>query len=74
VQARLDRATCDTGFSQLFPVTTVEHITTEESDHLVLLIQVQDAFPSLSSPNPQGFRFEEMWTRYDDYSVMVESA
>jgi hypothetical protein len=74
VQARLDRATCDASFSEMFPAMVVEHITTEESDHLALLIRVQSAFPSHSSPNPRGFRYEEMWTRHDDYSAMVENA
>jgi hypothetical protein len=40
VQARLDRATGSAELLQLFPCTTVQHIPTEETDHLALLIHV----------------------------------
>jgi hypothetical protein len=46
IQARLDRGTCNMGFSELFPATTVEHIMTEESDHLALLIRVMESIPN----------------------------
>jgi hypothetical protein len=73
VQARLDRATCTAEFSHLFPATMVEHLNTEETDHLALLIKVA-ALPSPQGPNPRGFRFEKMWTRHDDYLPMIEQA
>lgn len=34
IKVRLDRATCDANFMQMFPNTTVEHVITEESDHV----------------------------------------
>jgi hypothetical protein len=74
VQARLDRATCTNSFAQLFPATSVEHVITEESDHLALLIKVMDTVPARRPPNPLGFRFEEMWTRHEGYTSMVEQA
>nr|XP_051220950.1 uncharacterized protein LOC127339093 [Lolium perenne] len=74
VQARLDRATCNDGFAQLFPATYVEHLITEESDHLALLIKVAAAFPTQQRQNPRGFRFEEMWTRHADFQTMIERA
>ncbi|KAM0917175.1 hypothetical protein ACQ4PT_009616 [Festuca glaucescens] len=74
VQARLDRATCTGSFAQLFPATTVEHVLTEESDHLALLIKVMDTPLAQRLPNSRGFRFEEMWTRHEGYVPMVEQA
>jgi hypothetical protein len=64
VQARLDSATCSDSFAQLFPATAVEHVLTEESDHLALLIKVMDMPPVHQLPNSRGFRLEEMWTRH----------
>jgi hypothetical protein len=40
VQARLDRATANEKFLDMFPQTNVQHIITEESDHMALLIKV----------------------------------
>jgi hypothetical protein len=40
VQVRLDRATSTSSFLDLFPMTSVEHIPTEESDHMALLVRV----------------------------------
>jgi hypothetical protein len=45
IQCRLDRGTATTSFLELFPFTSVEHITTEESDHLAILIKVRDEVP-----------------------------
>jgi hypothetical protein len=40
IQVRLDRGTATASFLSLFPLTQVEHIITEESDHMALLIKV----------------------------------
>jgi hypothetical protein len=42
VQVRLDRGTATAPFLALFPLTQVEHIVIEESDHMALLIRVQE--------------------------------
>jgi hypothetical protein len=41
IQCRLDRGTATASFLQMFPLTKVEHIVTEESDHMAILIKVQ---------------------------------
>src|SRR5438105_5017951 len=74
IQVRLDRATCNMGFSEAFPATTVEHIETAETDHLGLLIRVAEVFPAQHAPFDRGFRFEEMWTRHDEFNPMLENA
>src|SRR4051812_15737985 len=61
-------------FSALFSATSVDHIMTEESDHLALLMKVRATFTNLVQRGPQGFRFEEMWTRHEGYNPMVEQA
>jgi exonuclease III len=40
VQARLDRAVANSDFLQHFPSTAVQHIVTEESDHMALILKV----------------------------------
>jgi hypothetical protein len=40
VQARLERATANVSFLEMFPLTHVQHIATEESDHMALLIKI----------------------------------
>jgi hypothetical protein len=41
IQVRLDRGMATASFLTLFPLTSVEHIATEESDHMALLIRIQ---------------------------------
>jgi hypothetical protein len=73
VQARLDRATANSGFISMFPNTVVQHIVIEETDHAVLLIKVVgDSGPTQC--RRKGFMFEEMWTKHDEYDDMVYSA
>jgi endonuclease/exonuclease/phosphatase family metal-dependent hydrolase len=50
IQARLDRAVCNSDFLEIFPATSVEHIMTEESDHLALLIRVADSIQTQHPP------------------------
>jgi hypothetical protein len=50
----------------------VEHITTEESDHLAILIKVRDEVPVGQHAGPRGFMFEEMWTKHDGYEEMFK--
>ena len=74
IQVRLDRATCNEGFLQLFPETEVEHILTEESDHQAILVRAQETAPRRCNGSVRPFRFEEAWTRHEQYDTMIEQA
>lgn len=74
IQVRLDRATCNDDFIQMFPETTVDHILTEESDHAALVIHALVTPVTGSSRMHRGFRFEEAWTRHELYDGMVMDA
>jgi hypothetical protein len=74
VQAHLDRATSNEQFLDMFPQTNVQHIITEESDHMALLIRVAVEADSHSLPASRGFMFEEMWTKHENYDSMVKNA
>jgi hypothetical protein len=71
VQARLDRAVGDEKFLQMFANTRVEHVITEESDHLALFIKVQAEVTTGSQLRSRGFMFEEMWMRHESYNESV---
>jgi hypothetical protein len=58
IQVRLDRGT--TPFLALFPLTQVEHVVTEESDHMALIFRVQEELPIRVPAGRRGFQFEEM--------------
>jgi hypothetical protein len=74
VQVRLDRGTATASFLGLFPLTVVEHIATEESDHMALLIRIRDEPPVRGNYAPRGFQFEEMWLKHEGYDDMVAKA
>lgn len=71
IQVRLDRATCNDGFLELFPETNVEHILTEESDHQALLVRALETAPRIDKHGASQFRFEEAWTRHEKYEEML---
>jgi hypothetical protein len=74
IQVRLDMGVATASFLALFPETKVEHIITEESDHMALLIRTE-AIASWKRPSHQrGFMFEEMWLKHDGYDHMIHEA
>jgi exonuclease III len=74
VQCRLDRGTATASFLDMYPLTQVEHVITEESDHLALIIRVDEGQAATKPPAARGFLFEEMWLRHEAYEDMVETA
>jgi hypothetical protein len=74
IQVRLDRGTATMSFLDIFPLTQVEHIITEESDHMALLIRVQEELPRVRQMGQRGFQYEEMWTKHEGYEEMVKEA
>jgi hypothetical protein len=57
----------------MFPATFVEHVITEESDHLALVIHVQIEDAVGARKGPKGFVFEEMWTKHESYEDMIKN-
>jgi hypothetical protein len=74
VQCRLDRATGSPSFLELFPLTQVEHVPTEETDHMALLIRVAAEESKRSPSRSRGFMYEEMWTKHESYEEMIKEA
>jgi hypothetical protein len=74
VQARLDRAVTNDSFLAMFPQSHVQHIVTEESDHMALVIRVAAVFDCRQGRPERGFMYEEMWSRHETYDEMVKNA
>ncbi|XP_073363662.1 uncharacterized protein [Aegilops tauschii subsp. strangulata] len=74
IQVRLDRATCNAEFAQLFPTGEVVHVMTEESDHQALVVKVQVAPAALHPGGQSPFMYEEACTTHEGYEAMIASA
>ena len=60
VEERLDRFCVDTDWSLLFPNATVDHIDSDISDHLPILLKCSPC-PNNKKAKKQSFMFENMW-------------
>jgi hypothetical protein len=74
VQVRLDRGTATASFLNMFMLAEIEHIATEELDHMALLIKIRDQPAVRMPPRSRRFLFEEMWTKHEGYDDMVAKA
>lgn len=74
IQSRMDRATCDDGFTQTFPETRVEHVLVEDSDYAALVVYVQQTQSRHRGRDSWPFRYKEMWARHEGYDDMVLQA
>jgi hypothetical protein len=61
-------------FLELLALTQVQHVATEESDHMALLIKVAAEADSRPHQRTRGFMFEEMWTKHPEYDRMLSDA
>ena len=52
----------------------MEHILTEESDHQALLVHAVETAPRRGQGGERQFRYEEAWTRHDQYESMIAEA
>ena len=66
VQVRLDRATCNDGFAEMFVDITIEHIIMEESDHVALVIRAMETAPHSARAGPRPFKWEEAWVKHTE--------
>jgi exonuclease III len=57
IQVRLDRGTATVSFLELFPHVQVEHIMTEQSDHMALLIRLEQQERKNNVNMRRGFVF-----------------
>jgi hypothetical protein len=74
IQVRLDRGTATARFLELFSLTHVEHIPTEESYHAALVIKLADGAEIAQNRSPRGFVYEEMWLKHAGYEDMIKAA
>lgn len=55
----------------LFSKTHVEHLITEDSDNIVIIVQVLVMAPVRRQRDTGLFKFEEAWIRHEVYDSMV---
>ncbi|KAL0287743.1 UNVERIFIED_CONTAM: hypothetical protein Scaly_2755900 [Sesamum calycinum] len=69
---RLDRACANVGWSQLFPITSVQHIPITCSDHVALLVRLVDIPKHDSRSTP--WRFEAAWLQWEECEKIVANS
>jgi hypothetical protein len=74
IQVRLDRGTATAAFLEMYPLSLIEHIATEESDHMALLIKIAVDPPAQNNVRSRGFMFEEMWLRHEGFDDMIKES
>ncbi|XP_073357926.1 uncharacterized protein [Aegilops tauschii subsp. strangulata] len=74
IQVRLDRATCNGDFAQLFPATEVIHVMTEESDPQAQVIKALKMIGDKGEHGQRPFMYEAVWVRHEQYETMVAAA
>ncbi|XP_073355510.1 uncharacterized protein [Aegilops tauschii subsp. strangulata] len=74
IHVRLDRATCNGDFAQLFPATEVMHVMTEESYHQALVIKALKTTGDKGERGQRPFMYEAAWVRHEQYETMVAAA
>jgi hypothetical protein len=74
MQVRLDMGVVMASFLGLFPDVQAEHVVTEESDHMALVIRTLATAPRRQPGQHRGFMFEEMWMKHEGYESMIQEA
>ncbi|KAF9620248.1 hypothetical protein IFM89_010983 [Coptis chinensis] len=66
IRERIHHVVANDEWLNLFPLVSVDHVTTPSSDHVALVVYVSRKVDS----GPKPFRFHEMWTK-DPYCMDV---
>ena len=73
-QERLDRCTCDDRWCGCFPQAIVEYLDFSKSDHLPILIRLEEVISKTGSGKHKPFRFEPLWLKEEkECRDLVES-
>ncbi|KAI4995096.1 hypothetical protein ZWY2020_034999 [Hordeum vulgare] len=73
VKCRVDRVMANGAFSSCFKDCTMENLIATTSVHYPILISLEGSANQMRTPPvQQGFRFEEMWLRGEDYKDTLE--
>lgn len=58
IKERIDRAFMDKNWLSMFPLTTVQHLATEFSDHCLIFVSTEN----IEDKSNRSFRFLQAWT------------
>lgn len=65
IKVRLDRALASDSWRDLFSHSIVHHLAPSRSDHVPIIVKARVA-PKVHYMRHRRFRFEEMWTTYEE--------
>ncbi|KAL9689836.1 hypothetical protein QQ045_010227 [Rhodiola kirilowii] len=71
VRARLDRAVANQKWRELFPQAVVKHGFSYTSDHLPIILYLEEEIRDRHSRMP---KFEPMWIRHEQFKETVSQA
>lgn len=70
IQEQLDRGFANADWRTAFPEATITHLPAIESDHRLLLLQMNPSTNDL----PKPFKFESMWILHPGTSYIIDEA
>lgn len=68
IKERLDRAVANSDWISLYPSELIEHLRTENSDHMPILIQTT----AMENKGIRPFKFLEAWTTDDSSNSVIQ--
>ena len=71
VKARLDRALVNSAMMNLFEESRVRHVSSVESDHCFLVIELRELNNHKYKEKVKQFRYENVWQSHADYDDLV---
>ncbi|GAA0168242.1 hypothetical protein LIER_23003 [Lithospermum erythrorhizon] len=72
-RARLDRGLANKEWQAMFPEAEVLHLSSNNSDHLPLFVNMRTRIEGLVKQKPR-FQFEESWCMFEETSEIVRDA
>ncbi|KAF9620230.1 hypothetical protein IFM89_010965 [Coptis chinensis] len=70
IKERIDRVVAIAEWLNLFPLVSMDHVTTPSFDHVALVVYVSGKFDN----DPKPFRFHEMWTKDGGDSTLLANS
>lgn len=71
LEARLDRAFGNMDLIHMFAQTRVRHISTTESDHCFVMVDLRECVADERTRGAKQFRYEDVWQTHADYDQLV---
>ena len=74
VKARLDRALANTELLDIFVESRVRHVSSIESDHCFLVVELREHQNNWNKKGMKQFRYENVWQSHADYDELISES